>query len=300
MQSELNKPKKLSSKDPYIKEYLIREFKDKGRSCEDIALEYNKPKHTIHNLLHKLGIHRDEKEREIVKIDIDDLFDKYVNKKLTIRQIAKLYNLSYSTIQYKLRKNGIVRRKPVDLTGQVFGKLYVIGVSAKKSNKKLWECRCSCDQEVIVHIDTFRLKSGHTTSCGCINRIIGPGHPSWRGCGEISRSFWNATKASARVRDLEFDITIEYAWDLFLKQDRRCALSGVILEFTPLEKSTVRNTASLDRIDSSKNYTNDNIQWVHKKLNRMKVDMLDEEFVNWCHIISDYQRSKTDEIRKPT
>lgn len=49
------------------------------------------------------------------------------------------------------------------------------------------------------------------------------------------------------------------------------------------------NTASLDRIDSSKEYTIENIQWVHVVVNYMKQSYPQEEFIKWCHIISNYQ-----------
>ena len=51
-------------------------------------------------------------------------------------------------------------------------------------------------------------------------------------------------------------------------------------------------TASLDRIDSSKGYTIDNVQWVHKKVNMMKKDMSDSEFIAWCNEISSYRKEE--------
>jgi hypothetical protein len=41
-------------------------------------------------------------------------------------------------------------------------------------------------------------------------------------------------------------------------------------------------TASLDRIDSSKGYSKDNVQWVHKRLNAVKQNLTPEEFLFWC------------------
>lgn len=41
-------------------------------------------------------------------------------------------------------------------------------------------------------------------------------------------------------------------------------------------------TASIDRIDSSKGYIKGNIQIVHKTLNKMKLNMRDEEFIAIC------------------
>lgn len=41
-------------------------------------------------------------------------------------------------------------------------------------------------------------------------------------------------------------------------------------------------TASLDRKDSLKGYTIDNIQWLHKDVNQMKRNYSEEYFINTC------------------
>ena len=45
-------------------------------------------------------------------------------------------------------------------------------------------------------------------------------------------------------------------------------------------------TASLDRIDSSRGYDADNIQWVHKDINWMKQDFSQSEFIAYCRRVS--------------
>jgi hypothetical protein len=52
-------------------------------------------------------------------------------------------------------------------------------------------------------------------------------------------------------------------------------------------------TASLDRIDSKLGYIPGNIQWVHKTINRMKVNLPEEDFVYFCRLITDYRNKKT-------
>lgn len=54
----------------------------------------------------------------------------------------------------------------IDLTGKKFGRLtpqYYI-----KGGK--WHCKCECGNE--VDVDTRNLSSGHTKSCGCLNKDI--------------------------------------------------------------------------------------------------------------------------------
>jgi len=50
------------------------------------------------------------------------------------------------------------------------------------------------------------------------------------------------------------------------------------------------NTASLDRIDSTKGYTIDNVQWVHTIVNRMKWNTDENEFIKWCDDIYEYNK----------
>jgi len=59
-------------------------------------------------------------------------------------------------------------------------------------------------------------------------------------------------------------------------------LSGVQLVFFWEREDRAKTTASLDRIDSTKGYTLDNIQWVHKTLNRLKMNLDNQEFIEWC------------------
>ena len=53
--------------------------------------------------------------------------------------------------------------KKIDLTGQRFGRLVVIGRSEEK--RSYWNCRCDCGNEKDVRSD--HLKSGSISSCGC-------------------------------------------------------------------------------------------------------------------------------------
>ena len=80
---------------------------------------------------------------------------------------------------------------------------------------------------------------------------------------------------------------MEQAWELFEKQNRKCALSGLLLNF-PKDRNTHGGTASLDRIDSNGNYTLDNVQWVHKDINRLKNSFDQDYFINLCKLVSNY------------
>ncbi|MDT6278115.1 hypothetical protein NNL50_11280, partial [Enterococcus faecium] len=56
-----------------------------------------------------------------------------------------------------------------NLTGRRFGKLTVIGLSAKKAGRKsYWVCQCDCGNKHLVRSDS--LKSGNVQSCGCLKK----------------------------------------------------------------------------------------------------------------------------------
>lgn len=112
-------------------------------------------------------------------------------------------------------------------------------------------------------------------------------NPRWSGYKGISGSQFGSIKRAAKLRDITFEITIEQLWDLFVKQDGKCALSGLelILSKTDEERINGGTTASLDRIDSNKAYTINNVQWVHKMVNRMKSNFSENDFLYLCSLI---------------
>ena len=94
-----------------------------------------------------------------------------------------------------------------------------------------------------------------------------------KGLGKISRTKFGTYKFGALKRGIPFEITIEDAqavWTGF------CALSGIVLD---------ESNMSLDRKDSTKGYTKDNIQWVAIKINYMKQELSDEEFIKLCSLV---------------
>jgi hypothetical protein len=172
-----------------------------------------------------------------------------------------------------------------DLTGQVYGHLKVLSKNEDRSTKEqYWNCQCVCGNETIVrhsHLTTHTVRT-----CGCSHVVTQNKHPHWKGVGKLSGALWLQINKSAAKRNLPISITKEHAWDLFLKQKEKCALSGVALKFNTSLR--IRDgTASLDRIDSSMGYVEGNVQWVHKVVNVMKQDLSDLEFVEWCKLISE-------------
>jgi len=175
--------------------------------------------------------------------------------------------------------------------GMRSGKLVVRCLHSKDRNGHLrWLCDCDCGRTHTVL--STHLTRNNITHCGC-ETYRGVQHKQWKGCGEISGNFWDGIRRGANGSKgrvvIDFTITLEYVWDLFLSQDRKCALSGVDIWFKHTTTQGTSNTASLDRIDSSIGYVEGNVQWVHKDVNKMKNSFDQSYFIDMCKKISSYK-----------
>lgn len=117
------------------------------------------------------------------------------------------------------------------------------------------------------------------------------------GTGKVSGTLMTYLKRKALERGIGFHLTSEQLWELYNQQKGLCALSGVpiILETKINSQNNIdrtNHTASLDRIDNSKPYTLDNVQWIHKVLNHMRRQYSVEEYVDWCEKVAAYQKWK--------
>lgn len=176
-----------------------------------------------------------------------------------------------------------------NLIGNVYGKLKVVELAPRemwKGRNQFWVCKCECGITKIIR--GAHLTGGLTKSCGCLLKRTTNDHPLWTGYGEISKTFFSQIVIHAKERNIPCIVTIEQIWDLFIKQNRKCALSGIDLTFQPCGRSR-EGTASLDRIDSTKPYSIDNIQWVHKYINLMKWDLTTDEFKFFCKKVTEYE-----------
>lgn len=121
-------------------------------------------------------------------------------------------------------------------------------------------------------------------------RTKGKHAANWHGYEEIGQTYWGAIQRCAKNRRINFDISIEYAWDLFLQQNRKCVFTKIELIFSARSSRYYRDmTASLDRKDSKQGYVEGNVQWVHKVLNHMKWSLNNEDFIKWCQLVVNNQ-----------
>lgn len=206
---------------------------------------------------------------------------------LSNEKIAKILGVgSADSVARFLKKNNITKHnRIVHLTGQRFGSLLVkehIDTLRYKGGGTYHVYNCECDCGNNFSVRSCNLKNGNSTRCSkCKSE-----HLHYKNTKSKIPSYIKANARNrAKSRGREYNLDDSFLWNLFLKQDKRCAITGIELFFGLTAKDCKDTTASLDRIDNSKGYTEDNVRWVHKRINIMKLDLNDDEFIKWCSIV---------------
>ena len=144
--------------------------------------------------------------------------------------------------------------KRIDLTGQRFGRLVVVGLEGLKSGHLLWKCRCNCGKHVFVF--GYNLMAGNTKSCGCykIEKLL-KNSVSHGMSNTATYKSWASMKRRCSATNLRCykwyggrGITVCDRWlnsfDNFLKDMGERPVG-----------------TSLDRIDTNGNYEPSNCKW---------------------------------------
>ena len=119
------------------------------------------------------------------------------------------------------------------------------------------------------------------------NKPVGYKQPETR-YSKFNYHFRNIKKR-LNARGFEMTLTIEDLISQWEKQNGCCVFTGIKLQLSSYSKSTDNQIyrGSLDRIDSTKGYVKDNIQWVALPLNWMKNQMSNDDAWEVCKLISD-------------
>lgn len=89
----------------------------------------------------------------------------------------------------------------------------------------------------------------------------------------------NALKRKINFNLSKYDINLIYS-----RQHKKCALTKQNIVFNTRTKY---GNASIDRIDSDKDYIINNIQILHKDVNLAKRTLSQDEFINMCKLVAE-------------
>ena len=111
------------------------------------------------------------------------------------------------------------------------------------------------------------------------------------GSGQSLEAFFRSklVKIKEDRRKISSDLTLEILITLWNKQEGICAISGEKMSYQRHRRKENMSICSIDRIDSSKGYTLNNVQLVCWMVNRMKGEHITEELINWCNSIIKHQ-----------
>jgi hypothetical protein len=152
----------------------------------------------------------------------------------------------------------------------------------EKLPDKRFKCLCLiCNKEHTIQRDKF----GRDKSCGCERIKSGKNNHLFTGYEELHGAKWSSYIRNAKKRNIKFNISIEYAWSLYISQNRLCSISKLPIYFWKTSGKK-QATASLDRINNSIGYIEGNVHWVHKDINQIKMDMDLLDFINLCKIVA--------------
>lgn len=155
--------------------------------------------------------------------------------------------------------------------------------------KILYNRICPCCGKEIEYKSKYRYREASTLNTDCrscvrirLNKTqskIKENNPAWKGYKGVGYN-WFSKYFERNGKKRTGTITIQDAYCKLEEQNFKCALSGIPLEWS--EQSGM----SIDRINSSKEYTLDNIQLVHKDVNIMKNAFDQTYFIEVCKLIA--------------
>jgi len=160
---------------------------------------------------------------------------------------------------------------------------------SRGGERRMWKCLCDCGN--MIDREESTIIRNLTQSCGCMHprNTTGEQRESFKGFKQLTGQYLSSLRNRAKSRNLiwDEDITPEYLWNLYEAQNKKCKLSNLEIKFESLtnQKKGLEQTASLDRIDSTKGYIKGNVQWLHKDINKMKMNLSEERFIELCSLI---------------
>ncbi len=162
--------------------------------------------------------------------------------------------------------------------GDQFGKLTITGPNLENRNYKSYFCLCSCGKTISVPKD--KLTAGHKSSCGHDGRstIMTKCYRSLEDCLETRMK---SALRRAAVNNWAFDLTVGVLLTKHEQQKGLCFFSGMKMEHAPGDYSI-----SLDRRDSQRGYTCDNVVLTCSIINVMKRDLPEDKFILFCKMVS--------------
>lgn len=174
--------------------------------------------------------------------------------------------------------------RPKDLTGARFTKLVAVNYLYKVRRNNYWNCKCDCGHSIIL--SSKNLLSGRVRSCGCLRAEQLADYHHLRTHGRtksVEYKLLDGARQRAKKYGREFNLELG---DIVVPAV--CPVFGIeLIKGTGKQHA---NSPTLDRIDSTRGYTKDNVWVISHKANAFKQDKTVEELEHVAQAIKDKLR----------
>lgn len=188
-----------------------------------------------------------------------------------------------------------------DYIGKKIGQVVILREN-KTTRQTRVDYKCSCGRYGNIRLSEILSKQKKGKNYRCRQCGI---DATKKGTKLINGQYFYQLRHNAKSRGLEFLITPQDLEDIWINQSGICNLSGLKLQL-PVKKKAYKEdgtptihyfgNASVDRIDSYKGYTKDNVQWIHSKINIMKMEIAQDDFIQLCKLIVQHNEKFQDII----
>ena len=176
--------------------------------------------------------------------------------------------------------------KSINIIGNKYNQLLVIDEEIKydkNTNRPRYYVKCQCDCGNICLKEKSKVKSGYTKSCGCsqtkMRKTLGKRTQQLESGKSVFNEVYNSYKKSAKVRGYSFELDEENFKEIITKNCYYCG-DGKRQHYTRESLNGNFEYTGIDRLDSNKGYTLDNVVPCCSICNRMKSNLSKEEFLN--------------------
>ncbi len=183
-----------------------------------------------------------------------------------------------------------------DLVGQKFGNLIVIDGIYKGTGKRRtfhWVCKCGCGKETQVREGRIHRSLG-CVSCARVLSIRKKNSRYGTPCYSLKRRVFLQYKTRAKAMNLEFTLTEEEGFKLMESNCKYCGIEPVERSSGNKVDGKLRRNG-IDRVNSDKGYTQDNVVSCCSMCNMAKLDSSAEDFLNWIKRVYNFQNNKNNE-----
>lgn len=146
----------------------------------------------------------------------------------------------------------------IDLMGQSFNYLTVVGYVGSNKTGSRWRCVCSCGKEAIVN--SYKLRTGTTKSCGCYSKSLIGSKNKTHGMSNKTRTYRTWKEMRQRCNNPN---ATQYKW----YGGKGISICSEWNDYTRFLSDMGERPEghTLDRIDPDKGYSKENCRWATPK-----------------------------------